>query len=328
MRLILLCSLFAALSAVRNFAAQPQAPRPAGMVVANQQDTLLVADALQGRVLTVKLSESQTPKATTIGKSLADLARLADDRFVAIDRELRQLIHFRVGGRNDIRVSQRIHLDLEPSRLAVSDVDTIACVTSRWSPAVQLVHLSEITRSRTLAPIELGFEGQEILQLPNQRFLVADAFGGQLAVVDAKNRRMEAKQTIHGHNLRGLALTDDRSEVLISHQILSRIARTDFDDIHWGSLMQNVVSRFPIAALFSPPADFRKSVQRVPLGDPGQGFADPTGVVAFPDGFAVLSGGARELTVRENGEPPQHHQSGAATNTLVVADGKSSRCRQ
>jgi cytochrome c peroxidase len=90
---------------------------------------------------------------------------------------------------------------------------------------------------------------------------------------------------------------------LISHQILSRIARSDVDDIHWGSLMQNVVSRIPIGALGRPPADFRKSVHHIQLGDTGRGFADPTGIVALPDGFAVLSGGARQLSIYKNREP-------------------------
>jgi hypothetical protein len=320
MRPILLFVLLCASPAAMIVAAQPQAVRPSAIATFSQRDTLLVADASQGRVLTVTLNDSPSPRETTIGKSLVDLARLADDRFVAVDRTLRQLILFRLDAGNEdvIHVDQRIHLDVEPARLAVNDVGTVACVTSRWSRAVQLVRLSETSRSHTSAPMVLGFEPQEILQLPNQRFLVADAFAGRLAVIDAKHHRVAAVQTIHGHNLRGLALTDDGSQVLISHQILSRVARSDVDDIHWGSLMQNVVSRFPIAALLRPPADFRRAVRRISLGDTGRGFADPTGVVALDDGFAVLSGGARQLSVHTNGTPIQYIDVGRRPTRLLL----------
>ncbi len=308
MRLVVLYLLVSLSAATAGVAAEPaprlMAPRPSAIVFDRDHNQLLVSDASHGRVILVHLHRPTEPTEFTIGDSLVDLAKLADDRLIAIDRKLRQLICFRIEGQDTdaARISEREGLDLDPARMALSDAGAIVCVTSRWSRAVQLVHLSEASRSKTTPPLDVGFECHEILPLPDQRFLVADAFGGKLAVIDAGKQRVEAKQTIHGHNIRGLAVTEDGSGILISHQILSRVVRSDFDDIHWGSLMQNVVSRVPIAMLTRSPAEFRKSVQCVPLGDTGRGFADPTGIVALADGFAVLSGGARQLSIFKNGE--------------------------
>jgi hypothetical protein len=311
MRTICRCALISVvtISVVTSHAAQdadPRTARPMAIVAGKQPDSLLIADSLQGRVIRVNTQDRQDDTDDKIGESLVDLARLEGDRFVAIDATLRQLICFRCDAR--VTVTQREALALVPSRVAVGTVDPthhaefVACVTSRWSQAVQMVRLSTDNRSRVLPPIPLGFEAHEVLQLPNRRFLVADAFAGWLAVIDSDGQRVESTHRLRGHNIRGLALTHDGSTVLISHQVLSRVARSDLDDVHWGSLMQNVVSRVPIEALSRSPAPFHKSVRRVELGDTGRGFADPTGIVALPDGFAVLSGGARQLSIYNDGQ--------------------------
>ena len=319
MRTVCLCLW---VGVAHSFAAQnavSQSARPTAIVAGSEPETLLIADAVGGRVMRVNLGETPEVAEFKIGESLVDLKRVSADRFVAIDRKLRQLICFRFDGR--MTILERDRLDLDPSRLAVSDQGEVVCVTSRWSCVAQLVRLSETSRSRALVPIDIGFEGHEILSLPGGGFLVADAFGGRLCVIDADDQRVETTQTLRGHNIRGLAVTNDGASVLVSHQILSRVARSDFDDVHWGSLMQNVVSRIPIAALSLPPAGFHQSIERVSLGDVGRGFADPTDVVALPDGFAVLSGGARQLSIYNGRKLCAPSGCGTPSNSSVVAVG-------
>lgn len=304
-RMVCHCLLLGVVTSLAAQQADRQVVRPTAIVTGNQPDSILVADSAQGRLIRVHSRGVRRDSVDKIGESLVDLARLGGNRFIAIDRTLRQLIGFRCDAR--VTVTQRDVLAVVPSRVAVSDpgpatdAKHVACVTSRWSQAVQMVRLSEDDRSRVSPSISLGFEAHEVLPLPNGRFLVADAFAGRLAVIDSESQSVESTQTLRGHNIRGLALTLDGSTVLVSHQILSRVARSDLDDVHWGSLMQNVLSRVPIDALSRAPADFHRSVRHVQLGDTGRGFADPTGIVALPDGFAVLSGGARQLSVYNSG---------------------------
>jgi hypothetical protein len=251
-----------------------------------------------------------------VGESLVDLAWAANGQVIAIDQDLGQLISFSMPDGNP-RISKRIALDLDPRRVAVSDDFRLACVSGRWSKSVQVVVWTERNKLIRRRPIQLGFEAEEILPLPDHQFLVADAFAGQLAVIDATGNRVTVTRQLHGHNIRGLAMTVDGSSVLISHQTLSRVARSDFDDIHWGSLMQNVVSRVPLEALLDPSDDLGVSMQRIQLGDVGNGFADPTGVLAISEGFAALSGGGRQLIIYQRGQITRRVQTGSRPKRIL-----------
>ncbi len=58
-----------------------------------------------------------------------------------------------------------------------------------------------------------GFRDEAIL-------LVADAFGGQLAIIDVSSGEVRSTHTLPAHNIRGLALTPDSDAVLLAHQEL------------------------------------------------------------------------------------------------------------
>ena len=71
------------------------------------------------------------------------------------------------------------------------------------------------------------------------KLVVADAFGGRLAVVDAGRRAIESVRSIPGHNIRGMAFAPDGKSLVIAHQYLDHLAQTTFDDVHWGLLVRN-----------------------------------------------------------------------------------------
>lgn len=219
------------------------------------------------------------------------------------------------------RISKRIALDLDPRRVAVSDDLQIACVSGRWSQSAQVLRWAEHNKLVRMPPVQLGFEAEEILPLPNHQFLVADAFAGHLAVIDGSNNRVTVTKRLQGHNIRGLAIADDGLHVLIAHQVLSRVARSDFDDIHWGSLMQNVVSRVSLEALLDPSDALGPSLRRIQLGDTGNGFADPTGVIAISGGFAVLSGGGRQLIIYRDNKLTRREITGSRPTKMLSLSG-------
>jgi hypothetical protein len=72
--------------------------------------------------------------------------------------------------------------------------------------------------------------------------VVADAFGGHLAVVDVAAGRLVAVHELTGHNLRGLAISADGKYLLVSHQVLDQTAAATRENIERGVLMANVVS--------------------------------------------------------------------------------------
>src|SRR5690606_13109824 len=100
-------------------------------------------------------------------------------------------------------------------------------------------------------------------------------------------------RTLPAQNIRSATLSADGARVLLAHQVLSPLARADFDDIHWGNLARNVIREAPVEAILDPQADLAKDSRVVPLGDVGQGAADPAGLTVLPslDGWiACLSG--------------------------------------
>src|SRR5207237_7343012 len=124
----------------------------------------------------------------------------------------------------------------DPVHVRITKDGALACVTSRWSWQVTLLDLTPVLRVRR--SILLPFAPrEELLVAGDKKLIVADGFGGRLAVVDLGEGEVESVRSLPGHNIRGLALSSDGRQVLVAHQLLHTHARTTFDDVHWGNLM-------------------------------------------------------------------------------------------
>ncbi|MBX3440582.1 MAG: hypothetical protein KF861_24035, partial [Planctomycetaceae bacterium] len=116
------------------------------------------------------------------------------------------------------------------------------------------------------------------------RLIVADAFGGRLAVVNPETGDIESVRQLPAHNIRGLATSADGARLLISHQALSPLAHTDFEDVHWGSLIQNLIRDLSVTAVLEPTANLLDGSRRIRLGQTGNAAADPA-AIAVLDGI-------------------------------------------
>ena len=87
----------------------------------------------------------------------------------------------------------------------------------------------------------LPFEARELLRLDDRHLLVADAFGGGLAVLDLGSGAILRSLELTAHNLRGLALVSGGDRVAIVHQELHSGMHTSSDDIRWGVFLTNSV---------------------------------------------------------------------------------------
>ncbi|MGI9473550.1 MAG: cytochrome c peroxidase, partial [Rubripirellula sp.] len=290
--------------------------RPSAMALGS--DTLLVVGGNSIYRISVETLASVSDATTNIepipvGKELTDVTHVVSDQFVVADAGQQSLIGLM--GSNPSEISFRCKLKVVPNHVRASVDGRSVCVSSTWDRAAQIVRLSDSGEAPiTHQPIPLGFEPGWLLALPNHRFLVADAFGNHLAVIDANKQSVVATHTIQGHQIRGLTLSADSSHVLLAHQLLSRVARTDRDDIHWGSLIQSVVSKFPLAALDLANHEFRQAIEKHSIGDTGEGFADPVDIAHHGGSEAVLSMGARQLLIRND----QGHEYRAVTGRRPI----------
>src|SRR5262249_38405120 len=112
---------------------------------------------------------------------------------------------------------------------------------------------------------------------------------GQLAVVHGDKVAVESVQSLPAHNIRGLAVTADGKELLLTHQLLNEKALTTASDVHWGNLMGNHLRSLRLADVLDPKADLILGGRRYLLGDVGRAAGDPAGLVARPDGGVVIA---------------------------------------
>ena len=105
---------------------------------------------------------------------------------------------------------------------------------------------AEVRRS-----VDLPF-APRLMAWAGSKLVVADAFGGRIAVVDPASGRVESSRSIPGHNIRGLAASPDGRSLVVAHQTLNRLARSSFEDIHWGTLLNNHLRLLRLDAVLDP----------------------------------------------------------------------------
>ena len=129
-----------------------------------------------------------------------------------------------------------------------------------------------------------------VLERAGARLIVADAFGGRLAVIDPKQGTLKSIRSLPAHNIRGLAEAPDGRTLVVAHQVLHRLARTSFEDVHWGSLLNNALRVVLLDQLLAsdPGADLLRGSRQLDLGDPGNGAGDPAAARLRRDGHLVV----------------------------------------
>jgi DNA-binding beta-propeller fold protein YncE len=272
---------------------------------------LSLVDVPSGRVL----SE------TAVGDRLADVAVLPDRRHVlTVDEQRHELvILYHDGGR--LVVKSRHPVSPYPVSVVVSSDGTRAAVASLWSRRLQTIDITSEAVSARPEPrppegigtgplvrpvhnIHLPFAPRRMLWLPgSDDVVVADAFAGQLAVVNTKSGEVVSHPEIDGHNVQGLALSADGRRLLITHQRLKETAPITQDSIHWGETMANLMCEIPLTDLRNPRLDLRPFSQLTFLGTREAGGGDPAGLVVLPatDRIAVALSGLNQLAVVERG---------------------------
>ncbi|HZW30691.1 MAG TPA: cytochrome c peroxidase [Isosphaeraceae bacterium] len=260
--------------------------QPVALAIVDGGKTLLVANRRSGSLSVIDTASRRVVAEHDAGRSLADLAALPDGRhLLAADQAANELLLIAYRDRS-IAVVDRVKVSPDPVRLVVSADGRSAVAASLWSRRLTFVECRRAAERPALAivgSLDLPFCPRELARFRDgSKLVVADAFGGRLAVVDPKRRAIDSVRSLPAHNIRGLALAPDGRTLVIAHQVLNRLAQTSFDDVHWGLLIRNHLRVVPTDALVKAGSDsaLLDAGRLFDLGDVGYAAGDP-GPLAF-----------------------------------------------
>jgi cytochrome c peroxidase len=273
--------------------------RPVALVFDEPHSRLLVANSRSSTVSIIDGETLEVVDEQPICARIADFVALpGGDAWFALDSEANRLLLVNeLDGR--FHVAADVALPQSPVRVVVNDAGSLACVSCVWPHSVTLVAVNaEESRIEVRKTIGLPFPPREILLFDDDRRLLAGgAFRGELAVVNLELQWVESLREIRGHNIRGLALSSDASDVYVTHQQLHRLAQADFDDVHWGNLLTNGLRVVPVEALLDPDADLNKAGRLRSIGTVSDAAGDPGRVLETPHQTIVALAGVSEVAI-------------------------------
>jgi len=325
-------SLVCAVLADRGSTASPAQAlwlrHPVAAAFLDEHGTLCVANQRSGTVSLVDVPRRQIRAEMTVGKHLTDLAVLPDrTHILVVDDERHELVALSFDGAR-LSVRARLTVAPYPASIAVQPDGQRATVASLWSRRVQVVDLTPLSSVSGSAPlrilhtIRLPFAPRNQCVLPSSsQVVVADAFGGRLALVDAAEGRLLLVHELKGHNLRGLAVSGDGKQLLIAHQVLDQQAPAMEEKVWRGLLMTNVVRTIPLAELRKPAANLDSVGEVIPLRGNGQGAGDPAGLAVLDaEQFAVALAGVNDVALADvDGEYVRRLSVGRRPTAIIPA---------
>lgn len=298
-------------------AARQAVPRHPAALAVQGGHWLYVANERSGTISTIDLAAKRVAGETAVGRRLADLIALPNGRLAALDSDAAQLVLLRCSGAT-LAITARLSVPPYPVRLRATADGRSCLISCLWPRCVAVVEFGG-EAPRLARAISMPFAPRELLLLSGGRkTLVADGFGGRLALVDMATGELESVRSLTGHNIRGLALAPDGKSVLLSHQILDPRVSTSVDDIHWGNLLTNNVRSLDVTAVLNPNVDLLRGSHLRHLGEVHQGAADPAGLVLAADGtMAVALAGVNEVLIGRPREDSWQREPVGARPTAV-----------
>ncbi|MDA1018013.1 MAG: hypothetical protein O3A00_26590, partial [Planctomycetota bacterium] len=258
---------------------------------------LLVANRRSGTISVIDRDKRQTVAEHKVAIRIADLCGVpGSDRLLVIDDAARQLLSVQFKG-STLNATTIARLPIAAARVVVTTNGKHAFVSSVWGRSVTAVALAE--SPATIKTLSMSFPVRELALIENgrkQTLIAADAFGGKLAVINIRTMQVQHVHELPAHNIRGLAVSADGRKLYMTQQLLSRIGRTDFDDVHWGTLMTNGMRVLDVSALHTASPLAGSWLERI--GRTGRGTGDPGDVAIDREGrLAVSLSGTGEVSV-------------------------------
>ena len=194
--------------------------------------------------------------------------------------------------------SERVQFDQTPD-----GSHRLVLITSKWARELAVVQQDEGGQVRSQWAIDLPFAPQEMAKLKasESQWLIADAFGSRLAVVDVAARKLLRLHRVEGHNIRGVAVSSDGRQVLLAHQRMDSRGLADYEELHWGRLISNDVQLLEVSALYkdavTPLAGWRNS-----HGGIGGAMGDPSALLIHDEAVITAFSGVGEVSIERKGQ--------------------------
>lgn len=265
-----------------------QVRRPVALCVAPDGNWLYAACRDSGTLCVVDLGRQEVAAEHRLGTRLADLGWVpGTQKLLAVDEAAHELLVLEAKG-SEIQVLCRVAVSPYPVTVLAAADGTSATVASLWSRRLSRVALFDPPRVEWVLDLPIAPRAQLWLE-GHGRLLVADAFGGRLALVDPVRGVVADWRQLPAHNIRGLGLARQGQMLLVAHQMLNDLAHSIRNDIHWGLLMSNDLRWLRVDALLAGGDRLYRGGHMHPLGDAGRGGADPGGLAVAADGTVVVT---------------------------------------
>ena len=273
------------------------------------RDYFVVGNRASGSLSIVRIDDPVVVNEHFVAQRIADCARSPwNSRLLILDSKAHKILSVDVSNAANIDELQVETVcefpggQISPGRIVVAPKSKTAFVTSRWARSVTRFELNNTsTKVQRQKSIQLPFAPNEMAMLGDESVLfVADAFGGKLAVLDLISLTIQRIVNLDAHNIRGLAVTSDGSKLNITHQKLNVRGQADFDGVHWGSLLTNVMRVVQVASLLDGTVDATRDGWVEQHGRTGFAAGDPGPVIVDDrETQAVVLSGTGEVSVTQ-----------------------------
>lgn len=316
----------------------PRRPQAITLLSETPAGEALLVGNRTGTVSVIRTDDLVLLGESPAGSNITELVLLPDGsgRIVAVDHGAHELLVMRPGDgpwtapgsfpaaatAPLVEVEAAVPTCRYPIRAVARDSSLV--VSCLWSRRVQSYDLAgpgtvfdRLSTPRWTA--DLPFEPQEMAFLDDGTLLVADGFGGGLAVVSADGGEILRTTELSSHNLRGLTLLPD-GRLGIAHQELHTGMHTTSDDIRWGVFITNSVSLMPVDDLVSGNPRLVRRTRIMDLGDVLTPSGDPAAMVVSPEGELViaLSGVGRLAFGGTDARRMSHARVGRGPSAIVA----------
>jgi cytochrome c peroxidase len=238
-----------------------------------QRDHLFVANSRTGTVSCLDPDAGKVIAEWAVAESLSGMAEWRDGLLLLDDSQHRLIWTTRHPDHGNLESALSIEVPQYPVDVAVSADESTVAVSSLWSRQLTLLK-GQPDGLRIEHVIDLPFAPRSLMFLPNGTLVVADAFGGHLALVDTATGKRLEQHYVYGHNIRGLGLNRRDHTLLVACQSLDPGAFTSYERIFWGVVMQNGLYSLPLTPLLSKAEDTVNSKDTVKSDDPGNSIVE------------------------------------------------------